>query len=313
MSVFRGKPVDHRDPRASSILVAGEAPTAGAAVLLGLPFDSSIPSRPGARMGPRAFRDALPSLTTFGRGIVLEPASCIDLGDLDLPSGSVQRSHQRVEEAARAIFAVGAFPFFIGGDNGLTGAIIRGLAAARPDLRVGLCVIDAHYDVREYDDEESLSSGTPYRRALETSICHGSRLTIVGTRDFANSAYYDRYLRGTGATTVSVDEFDHRAAQKIAAEVRRRLEHDSDALFLSIDIDAVTAGEAPGSSAAAPGGLRSREAIAFVREFAASPKLIAADLSELSPPWDVQGMTAKLAARLFLEVLAARQWIMNNG
>ena len=306
MSIFEGKSADPRDPRASSILVAGDRPVAGGAVLLGLPFDSSIPSRPGARMGPRAFREALPSLTTFGRGINLEPASCMDLGDLDLPPTSVQRSHQRVEEAAREIFAIGAFPFFIGGDNGLTGALIRGLAAARPALRLGLCVIDAHYDVREYDDEESLSSGTPYRRALETAICDGSRMTIVGTRDFANAAHYHRYVRTMGVTTVPVDEFDRRGAQEIAAEVRRRLEETSDALFLSIDIDAVTAGEAPGSSAAAPGGLRSREAIAFVREFAASPKLIGADLSELSPPWDVQAMTAKLAARLFLEIMAGR-------
>jgi len=52
--------------------------------------------------------------------------------------------------------------------------------------------------------------------------------------------------------------------------------------------------------------LRSREAIAFVREFALSAKLIGADLSELSPPWDIQAMTAKLAARLFLEILASR-------
>jgi formimidoylglutamase len=257
-------------------------------------------------MGPRAFRDALPSLTTFGRDVELEPASCIDLGDLDLPSTSVQRAHQRVEEASREIFTIGAFPFFIGGDNGLTGALIRGLAAARPGLRLGLCVIDAHYDVREYDDEESLSSGTPYRRALETGICEGSRLTIVGTRDFANSAHYDRYVRTMSVTTVPVDEFDRRGAREIAAEVRQRLEETSDALFLSIDIDAVTSGEAPGSSAAAPGGLRSREAIAFVREFALSAKLIGADLSELSPPWDVQAMTAKLAARLFLEILAGR-------
>jgi formimidoylglutamase len=307
MSIFDGKPADLRDPRASSILTRGVKPESGAAVLLGLPFDGSIPSRPGARMGPRAFREALASLTTFGRGIELQPASCIDLGVLDLPTTSVRRAHQLVEEASQEIFAAGAFPFFIGGDNGLTGALIRGLAATLPTLRLGLCVIDAHYDVREYDDEESLSSGTPYRRALETGICDGARLTIVGTRDFANSAYYDRYLRAQGATTVGVEEFDGRGAREIASEVRRRLEESSDALFLSIDIDAVTAGEAPGSSAAAPGGLRSREAIAFVRELASSPKMIGADLSELSPPWDLQGMTARLAARLFLEILASRR------
>lgn len=299
------KSSDPRDPRASSLLVASNDVSSGDYVLLGLPFDSSIPSRPGARLGPKAMRDALPSLTTFGAGVELSGSRCVDLGDLDLPPTSVRAAHERAQAASRDVFAAGALPFFIGGDNGVTGALIRGLAEAKPELKLGLIVIDAHYDVREYDDEDSLSSGTPYRRALETPICSGERTVIVGTRDFANSSYYDRYLREQRVTTIGVDEFDERSAVRIARDVLEKLEQSSDGIFLSIDIDAVTAGEAPGSSAAAPGGLRSREAIAFTRAIASSAKLIGVDLSELSPPWDAQNTTAKLAARLFLEVFAA--------
>lgn len=300
--MFPRKQTDPRDPRASSLVVPADSFEPGDFVLLGLPFDSSIPSRPGAKLGPKAFREALPTLTTFGRDVELTGRRvCRDLGDLDLPPTSVRRAHERVQSAAREIFARRATPFFIGGDNGLTGALIRGLAEARPELKLGLVVIDSHYDVREYDDEDSLSSGTPYRRALETSICAGSRTWILGTRDFANSSHYDRYLREQGVTTVSVDAFDSRGAREIAASVRAELEAVSDAIFVSIDIDAV---ELPGSSAAAPGTLTSREMIALVRELAASPLLVGCDLSELSPPWDVSGLTAKLAARLFLEVLA---------
>lgn len=294
---------DPRDPRASSLLVESDDYQRGDFVLIGLPFDTSIPTRRGARHGPSAFRDALPTLTTFGAGTELAGRICKDLGDLDLPSSNLRLSHSRVEEMSRDVFAVGAAPFFIGGDNGLTGAVIRGLAAARPDLRLGLVVIDSHYDVREYDDEDSLSSGTPYRRALETAICDGSRTFILGTRDFANSSYYDRWVREQGITTVPVDAFDAKPAASIAASVRSSLEASSDAIFLSIDIDAV---ELPGSSAAAPGTLSSREMIAIVREIASSPMLIGCDISELSPPFDEGGLTAKLAARMFLEVFAAK-------
>ncbi|HUP63371.1 MAG TPA: agmatinase family protein [Thermoanaerobaculia bacterium] len=296
-------PNDPRDPRGSTLLVPSSELAAGDFVFLGLPFDTSIPTRPGAKFGPSALREALPSLTTFGRGIELSGRICRDLGDLDLPPDSVRTSHERVESAAREIFAKRAIPFFAGGDNGLTGAILRGLAAARPDLRLGLVVIDSHYDVREYDSEDSLSSGTPYRRALETPICSGSRTFILGTREFANSSYYDRWVREQGITAIPVDAFDARSAASIATDVRASLEASSDALFLSIDIDAA---ELPGSSAAAPGTLTSREMIAAVRAIAASPLLIGCDLMELSPPWDVGGFTAKLAARLFLEVFAAR-------
>lgn len=291
-------PRDPRDPRASTLLVPSTSFSAGDFVLLGLPFDASIPTRAGAKHGPQAFREALPSLTTFGNGVELFGRVVRDLGDLDLPPDSIRDAHERVQSAARDIFAAGATPFFVGGDNGLTGALLRGLAEARPDLKLGLVVIDSHYDVREYDDEDSLSSGTPYRRALETGICDGSRTFILGTREFANSSYYDRWVREQGITTVPVEAFD----VSIVPEIRARLEQSSDAIFLSIDIDAV---ELPGSSAAAPGTLTSREMIAIVREIAGSPKLIGCDLSELSPPWDVSGMTAKLAARLFLETLSA--------
>lgn len=299
---FHRDPSDPRDPRASTLLVPSSTFTRGDFVLQGLPFDASIPSRPGAIHGPTAFREALPTLTTFGNGIELSGTRCLDLGDLDLPPDSVREAHDLVQSRSREIFATGATPFFIGGDNGLTGAVIRGLAEARPDLRLGLVVIDSHYDVREYDDEDSLSSGTPYRRALETPICSGSRTFILGTREFANSSYYDAFVRASGITTVPVSSFDTRHASQIAAEGRASLEASSDAIFLSIDIDAA---ELPGSSAAAPGTLSAREMIAVVREIASSAKLIGVDLSELSPPWDVGGFTAKLAARLFLEVRAA--------
>ena len=294
-------PRDPRDPRASTLLVPSTSYAAGDFVVLGLPFDASIPTRAGAKMGPQAFREALPSLTTFGNGVELSDRVVRDLGDLDLPPDSIREAHDRVQSAARDIFAAGATPFFVGGDNGLTGALLRGLAEARPNLKLGLIVIDSHYDVREYDDEDSLSSGTPYRRALETGICHGARTFIIGTREFANSSHYDQWVREQGITTIPVDSFDVSPAHAIASEIRSKLEMSSDAIFLSIDIDAA---ELPGSSAAAPGTLTSREMIALVRAFAASPKLIGCDLSELSPPWDVSGMTSKLAARLFLEVLS---------
>lgn len=298
------KPADPRDPRASELLATARSAASGTIALLGLPFDSSIPSRPGARHGPSAFREALGSLTTFDGEIDLHGSTAVDLGDLPLPPTSVTRSHAAVQEASRGLFESGAFPFFIGGDNGLTGAILRGLADARPEARLALIVIDSHYDVREYEDEESLSSGTPYRRALETSAFHGSRTAIVGTRSFANSSYYHRWATDQGIDLVPVEAFDATPARQIAEEVLARVMRDADGLFLSIDVDAVGSGEAPGSSAAHPAGLTARETIAFVRAVARSGHLVGADLSELSPPWDYQNMTAKFAARLFLEIFA---------
>src|SRR3954452_22602481 len=95
-----------------------------------------------------------------------------------------REAHARIERAAREVFAAGARPLFLGGDHGCTGSVIRGLAAARPGLRLGLIRMDAHLDVREYGDDASLPSGTPFRRAIESGIVDGERVAMVGIRRF---------------------------------------------------------------------------------------------------------------------------------
>jgi arginase family enzyme len=81
---------------------------------------------------------------------------------------------------------------------------------------------------------------------------------------------------------------------------------EADALYLSIDLDAADAAFAPGVSASGTGGLSAREMIGLVAALAAHPLLVGADLMELSPPYDADGRTARLAARLALEILSAR-------
>jgi formimidoylglutamase len=297
---------DPRDPRASALLRPwdSQASLQGRPVLLGLPYDGGIPSRPGARFGPKALREALASYTSYDGQRDLEPL--VDLGDVALPSMNAATTHARVEEAARNVFASGARPIFVGGDNGLSGSVLRGLAAARPELKLALITIDAHLDVREYDDASSLSSGTPYRRALETSILTGARTAMLGIRRFANSRHYMSWAREQGVSLYFVEDVADRGAVAVAREALARITAGADALYLSVDIDAADAAVAPGVSAVGVGGLSSREMIDLVRTVAADPRLVGADLMELSPPHDENAKTARLCARLLLEVLAAR-------
>jgi formiminoglutamase len=298
---------DPRDPRAPGLLrppAAGE-PRQGQQLLLGLPYDGGIPSRPGARFGPRALREALAAFGTFdGERELGEGEALVDLGDLALPSMNAATAHGRIEEAAQQVFAAGARAVFVGGDHGITGSLIRGLAAARPELRLALITVDAHLDVREYEDEASLSSGTPFRRALETPILTGGRTAMLGLRRFANSHYYLDWARDQGIHLFTVEDIAERGAAAVAGDALARMAADADALYVSIDLDAADAAVAPGVSAAGIGGLSARELIELVRTLAAHPRLLAVDLMELSPPYDPDGRTAKLAARLLLEVLA---------
>ncbi len=294
---------DPRDPRAPSLLrpAAADDDLRGRRVVLGLPYDGGVPSRPGARFGPRAIREALASFGTFDGE--REVPAALDLGDLALPSMNAAATHARIEEAARRVFAGGARPVFLGGDHGCTGSLVRGLAAARPGARLALVTLDAHLDVREYDDEASLSSGTPFRRALETPILSGERVAMIGIRPFANSRYYLDWAAAQRIRLTSVDEVEAQGAAHAAGAALAAVTAGADALYLSVDLDAADAAFAPGVSAPGVGGLTSREMIALVKAVAADPRLVGADLMETSPPHDPDGRTAKLAARLLMELL----------
>jgi len=213
-------------------------------------------------------------------------------------------AHARIEEAARRLFEADARPIFVGGDHGITGSLVRGLATARPDRKLALITVDAHLDVREYDEIASLSSGTPFRRALETPVLAGERTAMIGLRRFANSRHYTGWARQQGVRTFSVDDVAERGAETVAREALDEAAAGADALYVSVDIDAADAAVAPGVSAPGVGGLSAREMIALVRTLAADRRLIALDLMELSPPYDPDGRTARLAARLLLEALA---------
>jgi formimidoylglutamase len=295
---------DPRDPRAGTRRVDPPATPGSGLCLLGLPYDGGIPSRPGARFGPRAIREALGAFGAHDGRDDIPPLD--DLGDLPLPTMNGREAHARIEEAARRVFSGGCLPVFLGGDHGCTGSVIRGLARARPDLRLALVSIDAHLDVREYEDDASLSSGTPFRRALETRVLSGERTAMIGLRAFANSRHYLDWARGQGIRTVGMEEIPASGPREITRDTISEITQGADALYLSIDLDAVDVAFAPGVSAPGIGGFSSREMIEIVGEIAGHPALVGADIMELSPPYDPDGRTARLAARLLLEIARSR-------
>ncbi|HEX6747069.1 MAG TPA: agmatinase family protein [Longimicrobium sp.] len=304
LAAFRAAPAPP-DPRASTLLRPATGPlAAGETVILGLPYDGGVPTRPGARFGPKAIRDALAAFGAYDGERDVVPTT--DLGDLALPTMNGREAHARIEGAAREVFAAGARAIFLGGDHGCTGSVVRGLAAARPDVRLGVINIDAHLDVREYADDASLSSGTPFRRAIESGIVDGARVSMVGIRRFANSRHYLDWAREQGIHLITLDELAAKGAVQSAKAALYAATRDADALYLSIDMDAADAAFAPGVSASGIGGLTAREMIDLVTTIASHPLLIGADVMELSPPYDHDARTAKLAARLVLELLAGR-------
>lgn len=249
--------------------------------LLGLPDDTGVRlnnGRTGAAGGPKAFRAAL---SRYG---VADPAAgylplVFDAGDV-MPTGSLEKTHERVTEATTALLDRGLFPIAIGGGHDLTYPFVRAVAAKHPKL-AGI-YFDAHLDVRE-----TAGSGMPFRRLVED--CGVSALHLHGFRPLVNSLEHLDWFRAHGGRT-------HPENAKVALPKAKNL-------FVSFDLDVLDAAHAPGVSALNPAGWNVREAAAWVRACGADPRVRCFDLMELNPAHDPDGRTARVAAHLFLTFL----------
>lgn len=250
--------------------------------LLGLPDDTGVRlnnGRTGAAGGPKAFRAALSRYGVADSAGGYLPL-VFDAGDV-MPTGSLEKTHERVTEATTALLDRGLFPIAIGGGHDLTYPFVRAVAAKHPKL-AGI-YFDAHLDVRE-----TAGSGMPFRRLIED--CGVSALHLHGFRPLVNSLEHLDWFRAHGGRT-------HPESAKVALPKAKNL-------FVSFDLDVLDAAHAPGVSALNPAGWNVREAEAWVRACGADPRVRCFDLMELNPAYDIDSRTARVAAHLFLSFLA---------
>ncbi len=249
--------------------------------LLGLPDDTGVRlnnGRTGAAGGPKAFRAALARYGVADSAGGYLPL-VFDAGDI-MPTGSLEKTHERVTEATTTLLDRGLFPIAIGGGHDLTYPFVRAVAAKYPKL-AGV-YFDAHLDVRE-----TAGSGMPFRRLVED--CGVSALHLHGFRPLVNSLEHLDWFRAHGGRT-------HPENARVALPKAKNL-------FVSFDLDVLDAAHAPGVSALNPAGWNVREAEAWVRACGADARVRCFDLMELNPAHDPDGRTARVAAHLFLTFL----------
>lgn len=253
--------------------------------LFGVPDDTGVAmnrGRVGAADGPRAFREALARYgTTHHAGLQADLAEVgvFDFGDVP-PADSLDATHDAVTRAASAILDRGLLPVMIGGGHDLTWPFVRAVAARHP--RLAGVFFDAHLDVRE-----EAGSGMPFRKILSETTC--GELRVVGLDPFANRQDHVAWFLAHGGRIEGESTFPSL---------------DADHAFVSFDLDAIGAAEAPGVSAINPVGLSVHEADAAAFAAGAHDRVRSFDIMELNPRFDADGRTARLAARLFLSFLA---------
>jgi agmatinase len=280
-------------------------------VIIGAPIDWGATYRGGARFGPKAIREAdylaadmhRPHLPTgidpFAELIVL------DAGDVAVAPGYLELGLETLADAVERIALIGAVPIILGGDHSITYGNGTGLARAHGHGSFGLVHFDAHADTAETNAGQLHGHGTPMRRLIESGAVPGHRFVQIGLRGYWPDPATVAWMAEQRMKTFLMSEIVERGLRAVVDDaVASCTEMETKGIFISVDIDVVDPGMAPGTGTPEPGGITSRELLDTVRRLARDFPVIGADIVEVSPPYDGPGqITAFLANRVVLEVL----------
>ncbi|MGX6448162.1 agmatinase family protein [Patulibacter sp. S7RM1-6] len=280
------------------------------AALLGAPFDGASVVRSGSRGGPDAVRSAMRGFTTYATstGRLLSDLRVADVGDLDVVLTDMEGTFLRLRETIAALRSAGTVPITIGGDHSITWPLVEGVVAARPDERLGIIHIDQHHDLREAHFG-AVSSGVPFRKALELPgrQVAGRNLVQLGIGEFANAPVHHDYARQHDVTVVTNVEIHERGLDACVGEAIARATDGTDAVYVSIDIDAIDQSQAPGTAAPNPNGLDARDVYRALRRIARETPVAGLDVVEISPDLEPGELTGGVGAMLVLSFLAGLQ------
>ena len=280
-------------------------------VILGAPFDGGTSHRPGTRFGPSAIRQACylphdgsrPSLAMRTDG--LRDLRVYDAGDVECFSGDIVRSVAVIEQAVATIAAAGAIPVVLGGDHTIALPDVTGVARHLGFGRVSVLHFDAHADTGNSEFGSLLGHGQPMRRLIESGAARGDRFLQIGLRGYWPGPETLDWMAEQNMRSYEMTEIVARGLAECLTEAFGIATDDCDGVFLSVDIDVVDPGMAPGTGTPEPGGFTGRELLDSVRRICRELPVVGVDVVEVSPPYDQADVTAFLANRVVLEALSA--------
>ncbi len=264
-------------------LGANQKGSRGEAAIIGVPFDATESYRSGARFGPNAIRKGSHSLEVYDPYLDrdLSELDYVDLGDIDVAHGSVERMVEQVAESVGKILDDNMQPVILGGEHTITLGAVTTIYERNPDLVI--LQLDAHADFRDEYQGKRLSHVTVMRRIVD--IVPSERLYRLGVR----SGTRDEFKK----TGISLP-FGFDGGVREVEGVLRSIPKDAP-LYVTLDMDVFDPSLVPGVGNPEPMGLTYREFIQLLRGLVWR-KLVGFDVVELAPEYDQTGVSEVVAA-----------------
>lgn len=271
-------------------------------VIVGVPWDSGVSYRPGARFAPAHIRQASRLLRPYNPAGDTYPFGyhqVVDAGDIAINPFDIAAAIEELQDTATQLVLAGQTMVTLGGDHTIALPLLRSVAAAHGPVAV--LHFDAHLDTWDTYFGAEYTHGTPFRRAVEEGVVDTEALCHVGTRGplYGHADLSDDRRFGFGI--VSSNDVYRWGVDEVVARLRDRV--GSRPLYISIDIDVLDPAFAPGTGTPEAGGLLSWQLLEIVRGLRGL-NVVGADLVEVLPASDHAEITGIAASHLVYEILS---------
>ncbi|NUP50539.1 MAG: agmatinase [Catenulispora sp.] len=270
--------------------------------VVGIPFDSGVSYRPGARFGPSAIREASRLLRPYNPGLDVSPFAAqqvADAGDIACNPFDINEAVESIEQLAGELAEPGRRLVVIGGDHTVSLPLLR--AVAQRHGPVAMLHFDAHLDTWDTYFGAEYTHGTPFRRAVEQGLLDTEAISHVGTRGPLYGKQDLQEDRRLGFGIVTSSDVMRRGVDEVVDALRQRI--GDRPLYISIDIDVLDPAHAPGTGTPEAGGLTSRELLEILRGMAAM-NLVGGDVVEVAPAYDHAEITAVAASHVAYDLVS---------
>lgn len=270
-------------------------------VVIGLPFDSTASFRSGSREGPDAVRLASYNFEGYDYyyDVDLADLRICDLGNMDL--GSDPNYAWATIKEGLSMLPRRAVPVLLGGEHSITPPVVEHFAR-QGDTRkgsIGVLVLDAHLDLRDEYGYTKYSHACASRRILEAGGLPSSGYASIGIRSGSREEF--AYAEEKGISYFTSFDVKKQGIDAVLDEIMRNMRCDR--LYLSLDMDVIDPGFAPGVGNPEPFGLTPWDVRRVIERV--GPAAVGMDINEITPVYD-RGETALLGARLIREFIASK-------
>jgi arginase len=295
--------------------------------LLGVPMDLGA-GRRGVDMGPSAIRIAGVSAGLRELGYRVE-----DDGDVGVPAPEAQAPEpknaryldtiwhvcNRLRLRVRRTLEQGEVPLVLGGDHSIAMGTVAGVAEhfRNKDRRIGLIWVDAHADM---NTPETTLSGNVHGMPLAALLGMGHpklvdiggfapkvdkrNVCLIGIRNL--DEVEKDHVTSSGIHAYTMRDLDERGMRAVAAEAIAHASDGTAGFHVSFDLDGMDPRDVPGTGTPVKGGISWREANLLLEMVADSGQMVALEITELNPIFDVKNQSGEVAVDLIQSAFGKR-------